>query len=153
MAIINRPKITKESPTELMHLIHSCKQHIYTLNKLGYSYSDASAMICSLMLSKVPASIQRQWKMTLLNKGLPEYTQFLNFLERLARSFRSTTTVTQTRGSWDQSNLVRQRAPRGHAFTESQATPTCQPTPTKNHMPFEDVMTSKPNPFESAFER
>jgi hypothetical protein len=117
MAIINHPKITKESPTELMHLVHSCKQHIYALNKLGDYYSDTSAMIYSLMLSKVPASIQRQWKMTLPNKELPQYTQFLNFLERLAQSCRSTTTVTQTRGSSDQSNLVSQRAPRGHAFT------------------------------------
>jgi hypothetical protein len=47
-----------------MHIVHSCKQHIYALNKLGDSYSDTSAMIYySLMLSKVAASIQSQWEM------------------------------------------------------------------------------------------
>ncbi|XP_050495257.1 uncharacterized protein LOC126876445 [Bombus huntii] len=56
MAIIDYPRITKESPTELRRLVHTFKQHIYALNKLGESYPDTSAMLNSLILSKIPLS-------------------------------------------------------------------------------------------------
>ncbi|XP_050487367.1 uncharacterized protein LOC126871985 [Bombus huntii] len=125
MAIIDYPKLTKESPTELRRLVHTFKQHIYALNKLGDSYPDTSAVLNSLILSKIPSSIQKQWEMTLPNKELPPYIQLLNFLERLARSSRPITTVKQTRESPEQTTPVRQRAPRGHAFTATQVTPTC----------------------------
>jgi hypothetical protein len=63
--------------------------------------------------------------MTLPNNEIPQYVHLLNFLEKLARSSRSITTVKQTRGSPDRSGLSRQRAPQGQAFTATQATPTC----------------------------
>ncbi|XP_050484356.1 uncharacterized protein LOC126870584 [Bombus huntii] len=111
MAIIDYPRITKESPTELRRLVHTFKQHIYALNKLGESYPDTSAMLNSLILSKIPLSIQKQWEMTLPNNEVPPYIHLLNFLERLARSSRPTTTVKQTRESPEQTTPVRQRAP------------------------------------------
>ncbi|XP_033315822.1 uncharacterized protein LOC117214078 [Bombus bifarius] len=125
MAIIDYPKITKESPTELRRLVHTFKQHIYALNKLGDSYPDTSAVLTSLILSKIPLSIQKQWEMTLPNNEVPPYIHLLNFLERLARSSRPITTVRQTRESPEQTTPVRQRASRGHALTATQVNPTC----------------------------
>nr|XP_033204718.1 uncharacterized protein LOC117165433 [Bombus vancouverensis nearcticus] len=101
------------------------KQHIYALNKLGESYLDTSAMLNSLILSKIPLSIQKQWEMTLPNNEVPPYIHLLNFLERLARSSRPITTVRQTRESPEQTTPVLHRASRGHALTATQVTPTC----------------------------
>lgn len=115
-ALIDYPKITEESPKELKRLVLTFKQHIYALNKLGESYLDTSAMISSILLSKLPASVQYQWEMTLTNNELPQYSHLLNFLQRLARSTRSITKVKQPRGSSDPTKL-RERATRRHVFT------------------------------------
>lgn len=125
MAIIDYPRLARESPAELRRLVHTFKQHIYALNELGESYPDTSGMLNSLILSKVPLSIQKQWEITLPNNEVPPYIHLLNFLERLARSSRPITAVKQTRESPEQTTPVRQRAPRGHAFTATQVTPTC----------------------------
>lgn len=82
---------------------------------------------------------------------MPPYLHLLNFLERLARSFRSITTVKQTRESAEHTNLVRQRAPRGHVFTATRVTPTCPSV--KDHTLFGDMTPSKPNPFANALGR
>lgn len=82
-------------------------------------------MLNRLILSKIPLSIQKQWEMTLPINEVPPYIHLLNFLERLVRSSRPITTVKHTRESPEQTTPVRQRAPRGHAFTAKQVTPTC----------------------------
>jgi flagellar biosynthesis chaperone FliJ len=124
-ARIEYPKHTKDSSPELSHLVHAFKQHICALTKLGESYSETSAMIYSLLLSKVSSNIRSQWKMTLSNKELLKYVQFLSFLGRLARSNRSTTIVKETRESEEKSKRVHRHEQRGHAFTASQAQSTC----------------------------
>ncbi|XP_033363018.1 uncharacterized protein LOC117241148 [Bombus vosnesenskii] len=74
----------------------------------GFEIRD-HAMLNSLIFSKIPLSIQKQWEMTLPNNEVPPYIHLLNFLERLARSSRPITTVRQTRESPEQTTPVRQR--------------------------------------------
>ncbi|XP_068983686.1 uncharacterized protein [Bombus flavifrons] len=125
MAIIDYPKLNNESPRELKRLVHTIKQHIYALNKLGQSSPDTSAIINCLILSKLPLSIQKQWQMALPNKEVPSYSHLLDFLEKLAQSSKPITTARQSGVSSEQTIPVRQRVPRGQVFTTTQVTPAC----------------------------
>ncbi|XP_033361813.1 uncharacterized protein LOC117240065 [Bombus vosnesenskii] len=121
MSMLDYPKLTNESPTELRRLAHTIKQHICALNKMGQVNPDNSALLNCIILSKVPLSIQKQWEMTLSDHEVPQYSHLLKFLEKLAWSSRPIPTVQQPRASPEQTIWTRQRAPR-----VTPACPTCQ---------------------------
>lgn len=125
MSMLDHPKLTNESPTELRRLVHAMKQRIYALKRLGQSNPDDSAVLNCIILSKVPLSLQKQWEMTLSNHEVPSYKQLLNFLEKVARSSRPIPTVQQPRASPGQTIPARRRTPRGQVFTATPVTPAC----------------------------
>ncbi|XP_043604524.1 uncharacterized protein LOC122577322 [Bombus pyrosoma] len=95
-AIVNFPKIREESPTVLRHLINTVEKNLRSLNNLGESIG-LNTIIISLISSKLPANIVRQWKLTLPNKEVPQYTHLLDFLKRLESSLISTSTFSTTK--------------------------------------------------------
>jgi hypothetical protein len=70
LAIINYPKITKESPTALRQLINTVRRNLYALSNLEEP-TNANAITLSLISSKLPANIRKQWELTLTNKEVP----------------------------------------------------------------------------------
>lgn len=125
MSMLEYPRLTNDSPTELRRLAHTIKQHICALNKLGQVNPDNSALLNCIILSKVPVSIQKQWEMTLSDQEVPQYSHLLTFLEKLARSSRPLPPGQQSRAAPEQTIRNRQRAPRSHVLTATQATPAC----------------------------
>lgn len=123
-AIVNYPKITKESPTALWHLICSATQNLLLLQSLG-EQTNRNAILIGLISSKLPANIIQQWELTLPNKEVPRYTHLLDFLENLALISISSSEVSPTKGSPDQPNSVYQCARQRHAFAATQAPLTC----------------------------
>lgn len=79
-------------------LINTVKQYLHSLNNLKESYTNTNAMFISLILSKLPPNIIKQWNLTLPNKEVPQYTQLLDLLERLALSSITASMVIATRG-------------------------------------------------------
>lgn len=123
-AIVNYPKITKESPTALWHLICSATQNLFVLQSLG-EQTNRNAILIGLISSKLPENIIKQWELTLPNKEVPRYTHLLDFLENLALISISFSEISPTRGSPDQPNSVYQCARRRHAYAATQAPLTC----------------------------
>lgn len=95
-AIVNFPKITEESPTALRHLVNTVEKNLRSLNNLGESIM-LNAIIISLIISKLPANVVRQWELTLPNEEVPRYIHLLDFLRKLECSLRSISTFRATR--------------------------------------------------------
>jgi hypothetical protein len=112
--IQNYPKVAKESPRALEHLVDRIKQHLCALRNLGEPITSDTVLI-GIILSKLSPDIIKQWELTLHNKDMPPYTQLLDFLMNRANCVRASRIY----------NPLRQGAPRGHVLT-SITCPTCR---------------------------
>lgn len=105
-AIVQYPKVSKQCPTPLWHLICSISQNLCSLKNLG-EQTNINAILISLISSKLPANIIKQWELTLPNKEVPHYTHLLDFLKNLALIFTPSSEVSTTRGSPHRINPIR----------------------------------------------
>ena len=120
LEIINYPKLTQCSPMALRDLTNVVRQNLDALTSLGQSI-EANSILLDLISTKLPDHVRQQWELTLTNKEMPQYT---NYLENLALTGLSPFEVKQIK-SPDQPIRVRQRKIRGQTFTASQVKNSC----------------------------
>ena len=148
-AIVQYPKVSKQCPTPLWHLICSISQNLCSLKNLG-EQTNINAILISLISSKLPANIIKQWELTLPNKEVPHYTHLLDFLKNLALIFTPSSEVSTTRGSSHRINPIRSVNVRDGSTHLPRHRLRWHVQSAEDHTPFGNVTTSRLNQLASA---
>ncbi|UYV64515.1 hypothetical protein LAZ67_3001068 [Cordylochernes scorpioides] len=91
--IIDLPKITIESSTQLLFLVDNSYEIIRSLETLGYKLDELSDIIIGKILSdKLDKTTKRSWSMTVDNNHIPTCSELLKFIETNARALNTSET-------------------------------------------------------------
>ena len=90
-AILELPKLTRDSPDGLENLVNTVKQNLRALKNLGEPTTAWSSLLVTSILSKVNSNTVWHWELTLKDKTMPVYTDLLDFLEKCANCAPQTT--------------------------------------------------------------
>ncbi|KAF8784368.1 hypothetical protein HNY73_010056 [Argiope bruennichi] len=81
--IINQEKIAHESAKELRNLIDCILKNLRALNVLKYERNELSdAILINIILQKLDRESRKQFELSLVNKEVPDFDDFIEFLER-----------------------------------------------------------------------
>ncbi|UYV61690.1 hypothetical protein LAZ67_1005924 [Cordylochernes scorpioides] len=91
--IIDLPKITIESFTQLLFLVDNSYEIITSLETLGYKLDELSDIIIGKILSdKLDKTTKRSWNMTVGNNHIPSCSELLKFIETHAKALNTSET-------------------------------------------------------------
>ncbi|KAF8766744.1 hypothetical protein HNY73_019777 [Argiope bruennichi] len=81
--IINQEKIVHESAKDLRNLIDCILKNLRALNVLKYERNELSdAILINIILQKLDRESRKQFELSLVNKEVPDFDDFIEFLER-----------------------------------------------------------------------
>ncbi|CAK9796286.1 hypothetical protein ANTQUA_LOCUS703 [Anthophora quadrimaculata] len=120
------PRLTKDTPGALGHLVDTMNQHLRALKNLSENIASWNSILISIILSKISAYIAWHWELTLRDKKMLEYTNLLEFLEKRANCAPAAVSkpLPSTSGKSNVYRNTRSAALRGHALVSVQA-PQC----------------------------
>ncbi|CAK9820273.1 hypothetical protein ANTPLA_LOCUS10526 [Anthophora plagiata] len=127
-AIRDIPKLTKDTPEALGHLIDTVNQHLRALKNLGENIASWNSILVSIILSKISTDTAWHWELTIKDKKMPAYTSLLKFLEKRANCAPAAISKPMPAASERSNENFRKNrfvAQRSHAFVSVQA-PKCQ---------------------------
>ncbi|KOC59852.1 hypothetical protein WH47_10766 [Habropoda laboriosa] len=122
-AIRDIPKLTRDTPEALGHLVDTVNQHLRALKNLGENIASWNSILVSIILSKVSSDTAWHWELTIKDKKMPAYTSLLEFLEKRANCAPAAVSKPLPAPSGRQHENHRNTrfaAPRGHAFVSVQ---------------------------------
>ncbi|UYV70683.1 hypothetical protein LAZ67_8000259 [Cordylochernes scorpioides] len=91
--IIDLPKLTIESSTQLLFLVDNSYEIIRSLETLGYKLDELSDIIIGKILSdKLDKTTKRSWNMTVDNNHIPTCSELLKFIETNAKALNTSET-------------------------------------------------------------
>ncbi|UYV72219.1 hypothetical protein LAZ67_9002228 [Cordylochernes scorpioides] len=91
--IIDLPKLTIESSTQLLFLVDNSYEIIRSLETLGYKLDELSDIIIGKILSdKLDKTTKRSWNMTVDNNHIPSCSELLKFIETHAKALNTSET-------------------------------------------------------------
>ncbi|UYV72999.1 hypothetical protein LAZ67_10001432 [Cordylochernes scorpioides] len=91
--IIDLPKLTIESSTQLLFLVDNSYEIIRSLETLGYKLDEFSDIIIGKILSdKLDKTTKRSWNMTVDNNHIPTCSELLKFIETNAKALNTSET-------------------------------------------------------------
>ncbi|UYV72617.1 hypothetical protein LAZ67_10000067 [Cordylochernes scorpioides] len=91
--IIDLPKLTIESSTQLLFLVDNSYEIIRSLETLGYKLDELSNIIIGKILSdKLDKTTKRSWNMTVDNNHIPTCSELLKFIENYAKALNTSET-------------------------------------------------------------
>ncbi|UYV61031.1 hypothetical protein LAZ67_1003189, partial [Cordylochernes scorpioides] len=91
--IIDLPKLTIESSTQLLFLVDNSYEIIRSLETLGYKLDELSDIIIGKILSdKLDKTTKRSWNMTVDNNHIPTCSELLKFIENYAKALNTSET-------------------------------------------------------------
>ncbi|UYV82904.1 hypothetical protein LAZ67_22001338 [Cordylochernes scorpioides] len=91
--IIDLPKLTIESSTQLLFLVDNSYEIIRSLETLGYKLGELSDIIIGKILSdKLDKTTKRSWNMTVDNNHIPSSSELLKFIETYAKALNTSET-------------------------------------------------------------
>ncbi|XP_029054773.1 uncharacterized protein LOC114882061 [Osmia bicornis bicornis] len=89
-AIIELPKITRDSPEALGDLVDTVRQNLRSLKNLDVNTSSWDSILMAIILTKLSADTVYQWELTLKNKQMPTFASLLEFLDKRANCVLTT---------------------------------------------------------------
>ncbi|UYV64961.1 hypothetical protein LAZ67_3002567 [Cordylochernes scorpioides] len=91
--IIDLPKLTTQSSTQLLFLVDNSYEIIRSLETLGYKLDELSDIIIGKILSdKLDKTTKRSWNMTVDNNHIPTCSELLKFIENYAKALNTSET-------------------------------------------------------------
>ncbi|UYV69062.1 hypothetical protein LAZ67_6002216 [Cordylochernes scorpioides] len=91
--LIDLPKLTIESSTQLLFLVDNSCEIIRSLETLGYKLDELSDIIIGKILSdKLDKTTKRSWNMTVDNNRIPTCSELLKFIETYAKALNTSET-------------------------------------------------------------
>ncbi|UYV69801.1 hypothetical protein LAZ67_7000777 [Cordylochernes scorpioides] len=91
--IIDLPKLTIESFTQLLFLVDNLYEIIRSLETLGYKLGELSDIIIGKILSdKLDKTTKRSWNMTVDNNHIASCSELLKFIETYAKALNTSET-------------------------------------------------------------
>ncbi|UYV62714.1 hypothetical protein LAZ67_2001673 [Cordylochernes scorpioides] len=91
--IIDLPKLTIESSTQLLFLVDNSYEIIRSLETLGYKRDELSDIIIGKILSdKLDKTTKRSWNMIVDNNHIPTCSELLKFIETNAKALNTSET-------------------------------------------------------------
>ncbi|UYV82903.1 hypothetical protein LAZ67_22001336 [Cordylochernes scorpioides] len=91
--IIDLPKLTIESSTQLLFLVDNSYEIIRSLETLGYKLGELSDIIIGKILSdKLDKTTKRSWNMTVDNNHIHACSELLKFIETYAKALNTSET-------------------------------------------------------------
>ncbi|UYV75388.1 hypothetical protein LAZ67_13000092 [Cordylochernes scorpioides] len=91
--IIDLPKLTIESSTQLLFLVDNSYEIIRSLETLGYKLDELSDIIIGKILSdKLDKTTKRSWNMTVDNNHIPSCSELLKFIKTHAKALNTSET-------------------------------------------------------------
>ncbi|XP_012151893.1 uncharacterized protein LOC105663982 [Megachile rotundata] len=83
-AILSFPKLSRDSPEALGELVDTIRQNLRSLKNLRIDVSSWDCILVTIILSKISSDTAWHWELSLKDKEMPSYIQFLDFLEKRA---------------------------------------------------------------------
>lgn len=83
-AILEIPKLSRDSPEALGELVDTIRQNLRSLKNLRIDTASWDCMLVSIILSKLSADTAWHWELTLKNKDMPSHKHLLEFIEKRA---------------------------------------------------------------------
>lgn len=89
-AIHAYPRLSRDTPEALNHLVDTMNQHLRSLQNLNINVTEWSSLIIAIILSKISPETAWQWEITLTHKQMPSHNELLDFLETRANCASAT---------------------------------------------------------------
>ncbi|XP_078051647.1 uncharacterized protein LOC144477784 [Augochlora pura] len=124
-AILDHPRLIKDTPEALGNLVDAINQNLRALKNLNEDIVAWNSIVISIILSKLSSDTVWQWELTLKDNQMPSLKELLSFLEKRANCSRATSQkvfsppARTNTGYSDGPRNLNNRVTRSHAFAST----------------------------------